>query len=168
LGGWGKVNPPLRPSAQVARLWGALPYVDLVATDHAPHTAAQKQCGYPAAAAGFPGLESLLPLLLLAVREGWLTLPRLVELTAAAPARLFHLTGKGSIAPGHDADLVLLDPASETVVQPERLQTKAKGTPLATWSLPGRIKKLWRRGELCIDDGELQVTAGSGRAVRLS
>jgi dihydroorotase (multifunctional complex type) len=165
LGGWGKVNPPLRPVPLVEGLWEALPLVDLVATDHAPHTAAQKQCGYPAAAAGFPGLESLLPLLLLAVREGRLTLPRLVELTAAAPARLFHLAGKGSVAPGYDADIVLLDPAGETVVRPERWQTKAKGTPFAAWSLPGRIVTLWRRGEICVDGGDLHMTAGSGRQV---
>jgi dihydroorotase len=140
--------------------------VDLVATDHAPHTSAQKHCGYAVATAGFPGLESLLPLLLLAVREGRLTLPRLVELTAAAPARLFHLAGKGSVAPGYDADIVLLDPTGESVVRPERWQTKARGSPFAGWSLPGRIVGLWRRGELCLDAGELQVTAGSGRPVR--
>lgn len=167
LGGWGKVNPPLRPAPLVARLWQALPQVDLVATDHAPHTPAQKQGDYAAAPAGFPGLESLLPLLLLAVREGRLTFPRLVELTAAAPARLFHLTGKGSVAPGYDADLLLLDPAAEQVVKVDKLQTKAKGTPFAGWTLPGSIRKLWRRGELVLNDGSLQVTPGSGRQVRL-
>jgi dihydroorotase len=166
LGGWGKVNPPLRPELLVARLWQALPQVDLVATDHAPHTPAQKEGGYAEASAGFPGLETLLPLLLLAVREGRLTLPRLVELTAAAPARLFHLAGKGSIEPGYDADLVLLDPAAETVVDVDDLQTKAKGTPFAGWTLPGSIRKLWRRGELVMRDGALQVGVGGGRQVR--
>ena len=168
LGGWGKVNPPLRPAPLVARLWQALPQVDLVATDHAPHTPAQKQGDYAAAPAGFPGLESLLPLLLLAVREGRLTLPRLVELTAAAPARLFHLAGKGVIAPGYDADLLLLDPAVETAVQPDELQTKARGTPFAGWTLPGRLRAVWRRGEVVLNDGNLQVAPGSGRQVRTS
>jgi dihydroorotase len=167
LGGWGKVNPPLRPESLVSRLWQALPAVDLIATDHAPHTSTQKQCGYAAAPAGFPGLESLLPLLLLAVREGRLTLPRLVELTSAAPARLFHLAGKGAIAAGLDADLVLLDPAAETVVDAERLETKARGTPFAAWTLPGRIEGLWRRGERVIEGGGLQVEPRSGRRVRL-
>ncbi|MGI8913107.1 MAG: dihydroorotase [Chloroflexota bacterium] len=167
LRGWGKVNPPLRPGSLVARLWDALPLVDVIATDHAPHALAQKQCGYAAAAAGFPGLESLLPLLLLAVREGRLTLPRLVELTAAAPARLFRLAGKGSIAPGVDADLVLLDPAGAAEVRPEQWQTKTRGTPFAGWSLPGRIERLWLRGELRSDGGELLVGNGGGRQVRL-
>ena len=168
LGGWGKVNPPLRPESLVSRLWQALPDVDLIATDHAPHTPAQKQCGYAAAPAGFPGLESLLPLLLLAVREGRLTLPRLVELTSAAPARLFRLSGKGRIAAGLDADLVLLDPAAETVVDAEHWETKAKCTPFAAWTLPGRIQGLWRRGERVIEGGVLQVTPGSGRRVQIA
>lgn len=167
LGGWGKVNPPLRPASMVAHLWQMLPKVDLVATDHAPHTPLQKRGGDAPAPAGFPGLESLLPLLLLAVREGRLTLPRLVELTAAAPARLFHLAGKGSVAPGYDADLLLLDLAAETTVEPEDLQTKARATPFAGWTLPGRVRKLWRRGELVVSDGALHVTPGSGRPVRI-
>lgn len=165
LGGQGKVNPPLRPAAEVAALWRALPLVDLVATDHAPHTPPEKARPYADAPAGFPGLETLLPLLLLAARDGRLTLPRLVELTAAAPARLFGLRGKGRLAPGQDADVLLLDPAPEHVLDPAHLHTKAKATPFAGWTLPGAVRALWRRGELVVENGRILAEPGSGRRV---
>lgn len=165
LGGLGKVNPPLRPAAAVADLWRALPLVDLVATDHAPHTAAEKARPYATAPAGFPGLETLLPLLLLAAREGRLSLPRLVELVAAAPARIFGLSNKGRLAPGFDADVLLIDPAAAWTLSPEHLQSKAKATPFAGWTLPGAIPALWRRGELVLQHGRLQAAPGSGRQV---
>lgn len=166
LGGWGKVNPPLRPAAVVQDLWAMLPLVDLVASDHAPHTAREKAQPYAVAPAGFPGLETTLPLLLLALRDGRLSLRRLEELAASAPARVFGLAGKGALRPGYDADVLLVDPGAQRPLDPAALQTKPRGTPFDGWTLPGAIRALWRRGELCVRDGAILAQPGSGRKVR--
>jgi dihydroorotase (multifunctional complex type) len=165
LGGWGKVNPPLRPRTDVDGLWKLLDVVDLVATDHAPHAPAEKALPFATAPAGFPGLETLLPLLLLGVEAGRLSLPRLVRLTAAAPARLYHLRRKGALAPGFDADLVALDPAADFTLEQQLLRTKAGWSPFAGWRLPGRVAAVWRRGEQVVAGGKLQAEPGSGRRV---
>ncbi|MCL4543729.1 MAG: dihydroorotase family protein [Chloroflexi bacterium] len=168
LGGWGKVNPPLREPGEVQALWEQLARVDIVATDHAPHRPEEKGHAYEQAPSGFPGLETLLPLMFLAVREGRLSLQHFVQLTSTGPANLFHTHRKGRIAPGYDADLVLVDLAATRVIRAGALQTKPNDTPFRGWHLPGRIIAVWRRGERVLTDGILTVEPGTGKPVALA
>jgi dihydroorotase len=112
LGTFGRMNPPLRDEARREALWERLVdgTVDMVATDHAPHTRLEKDTGVWDAPSGVPGVETALPLLLNAAREGDIGYERVRDVTAANPAERFGLDRKGRIAAGHDADLVLVDP----------------------------------------------------------
>ncbi len=165
MGGWGKVNPPLRSPAAVLDLWELLPRANLIATDHAPHTPAEKNGPFRQAPSGFPGLETKMPLLLLAVCEGRLPLAGVVRLTAAAPAHLYRLADKGALATGKHADIVAVDLSAQTAVDPAHMRSKAKWTPFAGWRLPGRVVHVWQRGEHVVADN--QVIAQPGRGVRV-
>ena len=124
-GPFAKVAPPLRQEADLEALWQALAdgVIDLVATDHAPHLPEEKEAGRSdirKAPGGFPGLQTLLPLMLDAAAAGRITPETLVRLLAETPSRLFGLyPRKGAILPGADADLVLVDPARRIPIRNE-------------------------------------------------
>ncbi|MEW6329304.1 MAG: dihydroorotase family protein, partial [Candidatus Micrarchaeota archaeon] len=109
LGNFGKTNPPLRAKKDQAALWHHLHMIDIVASDHAPHTREEKEKNYRAAPSGVPGVETTLPLLLDAANKKRMTLARIVQMTSSNPARIFNLKSKGALAAGKDADLVLVD-----------------------------------------------------------
>ncbi|PXW23952.1 dihydroorotase [Paraburkholderia caballeronis] len=111
LGTLAQMNPPVRDARHREALWRALREgtVDVLGSDHAPHTLEEKSRPYPQSPSGMPGVQTLLPVMLDHVSRGRLSLRRLVELTSAAPARVFGMAGKGSIAVGYDADLTLVD-----------------------------------------------------------
>ncbi|MDD5306499.1 MAG: dihydroorotase [Deltaproteobacteria bacterium] len=134
-----KVNPPLRSAEHVAACREGLAdgAIDMVATDHAPHTVTDKEGGLLKAAFGLVGLETAVGLLLQLVEEGVLTPPRLVEVMSCAPARAFGLPG-GTLAPGSIADVTLIDPAARHVVDPSTFCSKGRNTPFAGRRLPGR------------------------------
>lgn len=135
-----KMNPPLRSAADRAALVEALRtgVVDAVATDHAPHTEAEKARGFAAAPFGIVGLETAVPLLLdRLVRPGLLSLARLVELLSAGPARILGLDGKGRLAAGADADLTVLDLDRPVTVDKVRFESKGRNTPFEGWTLTG-------------------------------
>jgi len=139
LGSAAKVNPPLRTSSDVRALRKALAsgLIDMVATDHAPHTLADKTADIQRAAFGIPGLETAVPVMLDLVRLGDLSPLRMVEAMSTAPARCFGLTG-GSLAPGDPGDVTLIDPASPFVVDPSLFESKARITPFEGMRFPGR------------------------------
>jgi dihydroorotase len=153
-----KVLPPLRDAADCDALWKALGGVlDMVVTDHAPHTEAEKARGDAdiwAAPGGFPGVQTLLPLMLDAVAAGRIGWPDLVALCCAAPARRFGLyPRKGSLAPGADADIVLVDPARRAPIRAADQLSRARRTPFE-----GRVVTGWPvlallRGEVAMRDG---------------
>jgi dihydroorotase len=135
-----KMNPPLRPAADVAALGQALRtgVVDVVATDHAPHTSEEKSRGFGDAPFGIVGLETAVSLMLdRFVATGALSLGRLVELMSANPARLLGLDAKGRIAPGADADLTILDLATTVKVDKARFESRGRNTPFDGWTLRG-------------------------------
>lgn len=144
-----KVNPPLRPAADTRALLAALRdgTIDLIATDHAPHAAAEKG-GRPFAEAAFglSGLEFALPLMLGLVRAGRLTLPELVAAASWRPAALWNLAG-GSLAVGARADLIVFDPDERWTVRAEELRTKSANTPLVGMTLRGRVRLTLVGGE---------------------
>ncbi len=160
LGSLAMMNPPLRTRQDVAALWASLGTVDAIASDHAPHTLAEKRSPDPPP--GVPGLETTLPLLLDAVNDGRLTLPEVVRLTASGPARVFGLADKGHIAPGYDADLTLVRLEAEHTLD-EPWFTRCGWSPFAGRRVRGRVERVWLRGREVFAGGQVVAAPGSGR-----
>jgi len=166
LGPLGRMNPPLRSREDVEALWANLDGVDCLATDHAPHTLEEKHS--PTPPAGVPGLETALPLLLTAVHDGRLSLPEGVRLTSAGPAAVYGLLRKGHIAPGHDADLTLVDPDAEWSIGERSLFTRCGWSPFEGRKVKGRVERVFLRGQEVYAHGEVLARPGYGRAVVIS
>lgn len=134
-----KMNPPLRSAAdrEAVREGLADGTIDCVATDHAPHSAVEKDLEFDAAANGIVGLETAFPICLALVREGKLSERRLIEALTAAPARAFRLPG-GSLARGAPADLSVLDPTREWRCDPALFHSRSKNSPWKGATLVGR------------------------------
>jgi dihydroorotase len=131
LGTFGRMNPPLRSEARREELYERVAdgTVDMIATDHAPHTVGEKEASLQDAPSGVPGVETMLPLLLQEVRDGGLALERVCELVAGNPAERFGLERKGAVGEGYDADLTLVDLDSTAEIRGERLHSKCGWTP---------------------------------------
>ena len=163
LGTRAQMNPPLRDRAHQALLWWGLSQgvVDVLGSDHAPHTLEEKSGTYPATPSGMPGVQTLVPVMLDHVNAGRLTLARFMDLTSAGPQRLFGIAGKGRIAVGYDADLTVVDLKKERVIEDAWIGSKCGWTPFA-----GRKVKGWPvgtvvRGRIAMWDGELGQAGGA-------
>ena len=135
LGTYGRMNPPLRSEERRRAVFERVVdgTVDMVATDHAPHTVAEKEQGLWDAPSGVPGVETMLPLLLEAARRGDLSYERVRDLTATTPAEVFDLPRKGRVEAGADADLVLVDPDRPREIRGDDLHSKCGWTPFEGW-----------------------------------
>jgi dihydroorotase len=145
-----KMNPPLGDEQDRLALITGLQdgTIDAIATDHAPHGSLDKNVEFNLAAFGVLGLETSLALVLdRLVRPGFLTASQAVDKLSCAPARLFSLANKGSLAPGSDADLCLVDPEESWVVDPEKFQSKSRNTPFAGFTFKGRVKRTMASGK---------------------
>jgi dihydroorotase len=131
LGTFGRMNPPLRSEDRREALFERLAdgRVDVVATDHAPHTREEKDADIWDAPSGVPGVETALPLLLAAARRGDLSYERVRDVTAANPADIFELPQKGRVEAGRDADLVLVDTENATEIRGADLHSNCEWTP---------------------------------------
>ena len=131
LGTFGRMNPPLRSETRRSGVFERLKRgdVDIVATDHAPHTVAEKRQGLVDAPSGVPGVETMYPLLLESVRTGTLSLERVRDLVAANPAAIFNLPSKGRVAVGMDADVVLVDLTTPRQIEAASLHSACGWTP---------------------------------------
>jgi len=136
LGTFGRMNPPLRREKRRQRVYDRVAdgTVDMIATDHAPHTRAEKDASIWDAPSGVPGVETALPLLLAEARTGDLSYERVRDLTAANPADVFDVPRKGRVAEGMDADLVLVDPGTTHEIRGDRLHSKCDWTPFEGWT----------------------------------
>ncbi len=136
-----RVNPPLRTRADLEALWQGLRdgTIDVVATDHAPHTWVDKECEYSLAAPGISGLETALPLLLTLSHHNIVDLSTLVGALSCNPARLLGLP-YGTLQVGRPADLVIFDPEKELRVDPETFASKGRNSPLAGVTLRGEVR----------------------------
>ncbi|MFB6121634.1 MAG: dihydroorotase [Halobacteriaceae archaeon] len=155
LGTFGRMNPPLRSAERREAVFDRVVdgTVDVIATDHAPHTRAEKDADIWDAPSGVPGVETALPLLLAAVADGSLTLKRVRDLTAANPATIFDLPSKGRIEEGRDADLVLVDLDSTRPIRGDDLHSKCGWTPFEGWD---GVFPTWtmRRGDVVYADAD--------------
>jgi allantoinase len=169
-GGEAKINPPLRPRAEVEALWRRLAAgeIDLVSSDHVGWPARRKQGDDVfSLAAGAPGVELMLPLLHDAIAERGLPLAVLPRLLSEAPARRFGLwPRKGTLAPGADADIVILDPDTTWAVDPTELATPAGWSPYSGRQLRGRVVGVIARGEQVFDGERVLGAPGRGALVR--
>ncbi len=131
LGTFGRMNPPLRSEERRQAVFDRVAdgTVDIIATDHAPHTTAEKQQGLWDAPSGVPGVETMVPLLLTAATEGHWDYERVRDLVATNPARIFNLSQKGRIEPGRDADVALYDPDRPRSIRGDELHSKCGWTP---------------------------------------
>ncbi|WP_437787114.1 dihydroorotase [Sorangium sp. So ce1097] len=154
-----KVNPPLREQADVDALREALAdgTIDVIATDHAPHSTLEKDCEFAEASPGLIGLELVVPVLLDLVRQGALPLGRLVDSLTRAPARVARLEAP-TIKAGARAELCLVDPNLSFVLDPARLRSKSKNTPLLGKQLTGRVKMTLAGGRVVFVDSEEAAT----------
>jgi dihydroorotase len=161
LGTLGRMNPPLRSEQRRAALFERLRdgTVDVVATDHAPHTREEKDADVWAAPSGVPGVETALPLLLEAARTGEVSYERVRDVTAANVADIFELPRKGRIEAGRDADLVLVDETDPEPIRGERLHSTCGWTPFE--GMQGVFPDLTMvRGTVVYHDGEFGPAVG--------
>ncbi len=136
-----KMNPPLRSTEDVAVLREALTdgTIEVIATDHAPHAISEKEMEYDYAPFGIIGLETALGLILTEFyHTRLLSLPMIVERMATNPARILKLKHKGTLTPGADADITIIDPDREWIVEEEELESKSNNSPFIGWKLKGR------------------------------
>jgi dihydropyrimidinase len=167
------MSPPLREASDQEALWHGLARGELqvVSTDHCPFTRAEKSRGrhdFSKIPNGAPGIETRMTLLWDGgVRAGRIEAQRFVELTAAAPARLFGLwPRKGTIAVGSDADLVLWDPEKETRLSAETLHMRVDYNPYEGRLVRGGPAVVMSRGELIVEHGEWKGRAGRGQFLK--
>ncbi len=173
IGPFAKCNPPLRSAEDVQALWRALDrgLIDYLGTDHSPFLAHEKAAATDdifKAPPGLCGLEVMAPLMLTAVAEGRLTLPRMVALCATRAAELFRLTGKGRVAEGADADLTLVDLGADWTYDSRQAITKSRDN-MAIYDgvrMRGRVVSTFVRGVRVFHEGAITGAAGHGRFVR--
>jgi allantoinase len=164
----GKINPPLRRPADSAGLWEQLAdgRIDLATSDHAPWKPEKKnKPDIFDNASGTPGVETLLPLIYSeGVAKGRLSLARLVSVLCERPAELFGLAGrKGRLAPGADADFVVLDPEARWTLSASLLRSVAGWTPYEGLPMQGRVTHTYVRGQPVVVEGDLVGGPGSGQ-----
>jgi dihydroorotase len=160
-----KVNPPIRSSFDRDALWRGVNthLVDIFESDHAPHTAEEKTVDFDSAPSGIPGVETLYPLLLAAMKKGQLTLDTLLSMLCERPAQLLHLS-KGKLEVGRDADFIVVDLKKTEKISAEHLHSKCGWTPFEGLQafFPSMV---FIRGEKVIDDHQILVKQGFGTSV---
>jgi dihydroorotase len=167
LGTKAQMNPPVRDASHRAGIWKGLEQgvVDILGSDHAPHTLEEKSKSYPATPSGMTGVQTLVPLMLDHVNAGRLSLARFVDLSSAGPARLFGIARKGRIAVGYDADLTIVDMKRRETITDQWVASRAGWTPYHGKTVTGWPVGTVIRGSRVMWDGEL-VTPSQGERVR--
>jgi len=167
LGTKAQMNPPIREAHHRDGLWRGIAQgvVDVIGSDHAPHTLEEKAKPYPASPSGMTGVQTLVPVMLTHVAEGRLSLARFVDLTSAGPARIFGIAGKGRIARGYDADFTVVDLKTTREITDAWIASRCGWTPFDGFQAKGWAVATIIRGTIVMRDDELQGTA-MGQPVR--
>lgn len=161
LGTYAQMNPPIRDARHRAALWKALEQgiVDVIGSDHAPHTKEEKADAYPHSPSGMPGVQTLLPLMLHHMSEGKLSLEKLVSLTSLNAKKLFRLKDKGEVMEGGHADLTFVDLKAEKVIDEAWLASRCGWSPFTGMTIKGWPVGTMVRGQRVMWEGELQTPA---------
>jgi dihydroorotase len=167
LGTRAQMNPPVRDSVHRAEIWKGIrnAVVDVLGSDHAPHTREEKAKTYPASPSGMTGVQTLVPIMLDHVNAGRLSLLRFVDLTSAGPARLFGIAAKGRIAVGYDADLTVVDLKRRETITDKWVASRAGWTPYDGVTVTGWPVGTLVRGRKVVWEGSLTRSA-QGERVR--
>jgi dihydroorotase-like cyclic amidohydrolase len=155
--GCGEVRPRLATKEDVDALWDSLEVIDIFATDHAPHTLEEKNSDNPPP--GFPGVETILPLLLTAVHEGRLTVEQIVEKMYTNPKRIFNL-------PEQPETWVEVDENAIYEIRAANLHSRCGWTPFEGWQVRGRVTRVVLRGEEAYKDSKVLAEKGFGKNLR--
>ena len=167
LGTLAQMNPPVRDAAHRSGIWKGIEQgiIDVLGSDHAPHTLEEKRKIYPASPSGMTGVQTLVPLMLDHVSSGRLSLARFVDLTSAGPARLFNIACKGRIAAGFDADFTAVDLKRTETITNKWVASRAGWTPYDGVEVTGWPVGTFVRGRRVMWQGELAAVS-TGEPVR--
>lgn len=166
LGTLAQMNPPVRDAPHREGLWRGVRegVVDIIGSDHAPHTRAEKDKPYPASPSGMTGVQTLVPVMLDHVHAGRLSLARFVDLTSAGPARLFGIARKGRIAAGYDADFTIVDLKRRETIRRPWIASRSAWTPYEGVTVTGWPVGTLVRGRRVMWEGSL-LEGGQGEAM---
>jgi dihydroorotase len=166
LGTLVQMNPPVRDAVHRDGIWWGVAQgvVDVLGSDHAPHTLEEKAKPYPASPSGMTGVQTLVPVMLDHIAAGRLSLERFVDLTSAGPARIFGIARKGRIAAGYDADLTIVDLKRRETIRNGWIASRCAWTPYDGVAVTGWPVGTVVRGERVMWDGDL-TAPGRGEAV---
>ncbi|TGP57076.1 dihydroorotase [bacterium M00.F.Ca.ET.230.01.1.1] len=164
-----QMNPPVRASRHRDGVWHGIAQgiVDVLGSDHAPHTLAEKAKPYPASPSGMTGVQTLVPIMLDHVNAGRLTLQRFVDLSSHGPHRIFGMARKGRVAAGYDADFTIVDMKRRETITNAQAGSKAGWTPYDGKQVTGWPVGTIVRGNRVMWEGEI-ATPSQGRAVEFS
>jgi dihydroorotase-like cyclic amidohydrolase len=155
--GRGEVRPRLATKEDVEALWQNMDVIDCFATDHAPHTIEEKDSENPPP--GFPGLETLLPLLLTAVDDGQMTMEHIIEKSIVNPRKIFNL-------PEQPETWIEVDENAEYETRAAEQFTRCGWTPFEGWKVKGKVRKVVLRGKTVFEEGKVFAEAGYGKNIR--
>ena len=163
------IMPPLRNESNIEALWKGIAdgWVDVLGSDHAPHTLSEKSAGSVwDVKVGVPGLETTLPLMLTMVRKNRISMAHLVQLLSEKPAEIFNLKDHGCLKQGKKADLTVVDFNRKFRIDASKFQSKVKYSPFDGWEVQGKPVKTFVNGLLIMDEQEIVAKAGSGGVIR--
>ncbi len=167
LGTYAQMNPPIRDAHHREALWVAVRngLIDVIGSDHAPHTREEKDRTYPDTPSGMPGVQTLVTILLDHVDAGRMTLERFVDLTSAGAARIFGIAGKGRIALGCDGDFTIVDLKKKQRIENKWIASKCGWTPFDGRETTGWATATIIRGQTVMRDRAL-ATAHAGAPIK--
>lgn len=157
LGPYGKVKPFLKDQKDVDHLWNNIDKIDIIESDHAPHSKEEKDSSNPPF--GLPNLETTLPLLLNAVSQKRITLNEVLRLCFENPSKIFNI-------PTDKETKVEINEEEEWIIKNENLFTKCKWSPFNNWKIKGKIKKVYIRGIKVFDGGKILVNPSFGKILK--
>ncbi len=169
LGTYAQMNPPVRDAVHCAGLWRGIEdgTVDVLGSDHAPHTREEKSKPYPQSPSGMTGVQTLLPVMLNHVHEERLSLEKLVALTSEGPRRLFNIQSKGRIEDGYDADFSIVDLKRCVTISNAQIASRCGWTPYDGVAVTGWPVATFIRGQSVMEEGEI-IGAAQGRPVKFN
>lgn len=162
-----QMNPPIRSIDHREALWKAINngIVDVIGSDHAPHTLEEKSKPYPSTPSGMPGVQTLVPIMLNHVNEGRLSLERFVDLTSSGPSRIYNIMNRGRIVCGYEASFTVVDMNKEYVIKNEDMESKCGWTPYDSMKVKGYPYATILRGNIVMKEGKI-LDSSSGRPVK--